>query len=46
MNNTMTSRIQPHNERPAAVWGAGGMDYDHALRTVPREYWLTMGVRR
>ncbi len=25
---TMNGRIQPHNERPAAVWSAGGKDYD------------------
>jgi SAM-dependent methyltransferase len=34
MNNTMTSRIQPHNERPAAVWSAGGVDYDQISRGI------------
>jgi SAM-dependent methyltransferase len=31
---TMTSVIQPHNERPAAVWSAGGKDYDQISRGI------------
>ena len=32
---TMTSgRIQQHNERPAAVWSAGGNDYDEISRGI------------
>ena len=27
-------RVQPHNERPAAVWGAGGKDYDRISRGI------------
>ena len=28
MNVMAGGRVQPHNERPAAVWSAGGEDYD------------------
>ena len=31
---TMTSGIQPHNERPAMVWSAGGKDYDEISRGI------------
>jgi SAM-dependent methyltransferase len=31
---TMTGGIQPHNERPAAVWSAGGKDYDEISRGI------------
>jgi SAM-dependent methyltransferase len=31
---TMNSTIQPHNERPAAVWSAGGKDYDQISRGI------------
>lgn len=34
MIGTTTSRIQPHNERPAAVWSAGGKDYDEISRGI------------
>jgi 2-polyprenyl-3-methyl-5-hydroxy-6-metoxy-1,4-benzoquinol methylase len=27
-------RVQPHNERPAAVWSAGGKDYDKISRGI------------
>ena len=30
----MSSAIQPHNERAAAMWGAGGGDYDAISRTI------------
>ena len=30
----MASAIQPHNERAAATWGAGGADYDAISRTI------------
>lgn len=30
----MTNTIQPHNERPAAVWSAGGKDYDDVSRGI------------
>jgi SAM-dependent methyltransferase len=30
----MNSTIQPHNERPAAVWSAGGRDYDQISRGI------------
>ncbi len=30
----MENRIQPHNERPAAVWSAGGKDYDQISRGI------------
>lgn len=30
----MASAIQPHNERAAATWGAGGADYDGISRTI------------
>jgi SAM-dependent methyltransferase len=29
-----TASIQPHNERPAAVWSSGGADYDHISRGI------------
>lgn len=29
-----TGRIQPHNERPAAVWSSGGRDYDRISRGI------------
>ena len=32
--NGMPSAIQPHNERAAATWGAGGADYDAISRTI------------
>ena len=32
--NGMTSAIQPHNERAAATWGAGGAEYDEISRTI------------
>lgn len=31
---TITGRIQTHNERPAAVWNAGGADYDRISRGI------------
>ena len=31
---TMNSTIQAHNERPAAVWSAGGKDYDQISRGI------------
>lgn len=34
MKTTTEARIQPHNERPAAVWNAGGKDYD----------WISRGI--
>src|SRR6185436_8873156 len=34
MHETLTERIQPHNERPAAVWSAGGKDYDEISRGI------------
>ncbi len=34
MNVTVNGRIQPHNERPAAVWSAGGKDYDEISRGI------------
>jgi SAM-dependent methyltransferase len=34
MQGTMTSRIQPHNVRPAAVWSAGGGEYDQISRGI------------
>lgn len=36
-NSTMTTKtaaIQPHNERPATVWSAGGADYDRISRGI------------
>ena len=30
----MASAIQPHNERAAATWGAGGTDYDAISHTI------------
>ena len=30
----MNGRIQPHNERPAAVWSAGGKDYNEISRGI------------
>ena len=30
----MSSAIQPHNERAAAMWGAGGGGYDAISRTI------------
>ena len=32
--NAMTKAIQPHNERSAAVWSAGGRDYDEISRGI------------
>jgi SAM-dependent methyltransferase len=35
MNGTLqTGMIRPHNERPAAVWSAGGRDYDEISRGI------------
>jgi len=34
MKVTTDGRVQPHNERPAAVWGAGGQDYDRISRGI------------
>ncbi len=34
MIGTMTGSIQPHNQRPAAVWSAGGKDYDAISRGI------------
>ena len=35
MNATLQAgRIQPHNERPAAVWSSGGRDYDQISRGI------------
>jgi SAM-dependent methyltransferase len=31
---TVTGAIQPHNERPAAVWSSGGKDYDQISRGI------------
>lgn len=31
---TKTATIQPHNERPATVWSAGGADYDRISRGI------------
>jgi SAM-dependent methyltransferase len=32
--DTMNSGIQQHNERPAAVWSAGGADYDQVSKGI------------
>ena len=34
MNDTMTGGVRPHNARPAAVWSAGGADYDRISRGI------------
>ncbi len=34
MTVTTTGTIQPHNERPAAVWSTGGKDYDDISRGI------------
>lgn len=34
MTITMNGRMQPHNERAAAVWSAGGKDYDEVSRGI------------
>ncbi len=34
MTVTRTGRIQPHNERPAAVWSAGGKEYEQISRGI------------
>jgi len=34
MNVMTKTAIQPHNERPAAVWSAGGADYDEISRGI------------
>jgi SAM-dependent methyltransferase len=34
MNSTTLSPIQPHNERPAAVWSSGGAHYDAISRGI------------
>lgn len=34
MNSTTVSSIQPHNERPAAVWSSGGAHYDAISRGI------------
>src|SRR4051812_26592924 len=31
---TANGRVQQHNERPAAVWSAGGKDYDEISRGI------------
>ena len=37
MNVTLQGAVQPHNERPAAVWSAGGKDYDRISRGIADE---------
>jgi hypothetical protein len=44
MNVTINTGIRTHNERPAAVWSAGNFPTDLGI-CVPREYWLTVGIR-
>ncbi len=34
MTLTRTGTIQPHNERPAAVWSAGGKAYEQISRGI------------
>ena len=34
MYGTASARIQPHNERPAAVWSSAGADYDEISRGI------------
>lgn len=34
MQGTMTGRIQPHNQRPSAVWSTGGHEYDQISRGI------------
>lgn len=34
MPETMTAGIRPHNEKVAAIWGAGGRDYDAISETI------------
>lgn len=34
MTVTASGAVQPHNERPAAVWSAGGRDYDRISRGI------------
>ena len=34
MIGTLSGRVQPHNERAATVWGAGGKDYDRISRGI------------
>jgi len=34
MITTMNGKVLPHNERPAVVWGAGGMDYDQISKGI------------
>lgn len=34
MQQATTERIQPHNLRPAIVWGAGGSEYDQISRGI------------
>jgi len=31
---TVHEVVQPHNERPAAIWSAGGRDYDQISRGI------------
>ena len=34
MSVTVFGRVQPHNERPAAVWSSGGKEYDRISRGI------------
>lgn len=34
MTRATVTKIQPHNERPAAVWSSGGKDYDQISRGI------------
>ena len=34
MNATISGLVQPHNQRPAAVWSSGGADYDQISRGI------------
>ncbi len=34
MIGTMAGTVQPHNERPAVVWGSGGKDYDQISKGI------------
>jgi hypothetical protein len=34
VNSTTVSAVQPHNERPAAVWSSGGKHYEEISRGI------------
>lgn len=46
MPSTTPSPVQAHNARPDAVRGCSGSNDVQISRGIPRDCWITIGVRR